>query len=168
MKVPICEDCLETEDVLCDDCKQKLEEGEISEIAVELSRFLYSLTDEIPTLKDVELKKISEVSDAIVVITAKGDGPRVVGKNGEVVKKLADEFNSSIRVVEDSGDADEVIRNLLEPVEVQSINTVYKPEGTEKKVVVSKKDERRVPISTDEFKEIVKDLTGKVYSLSFE
>ena len=168
MKAPICDDCLGHDEDLCDDCKQKLEKGEISEVAVELSRFLKDLTDEIPTLEDVEIKKVDRATDAIVVITAKGDGPRVVGKNGEVVKKLAEKFDRSIRVVEDSGNIEEVIRNLLEPVEVQSINTVYKPEGTEKKVVVSKSDERRVPISTDEFREIVKDLTGKDYGLSFE
>lgn len=168
MKTPICDDCLKNDEGLCDDCKQKLEDGEISEIAVEISRFLHDLSDDIPTLKDIELKKIERATDAIVVITSKGDGPRVVGKNGEVVKKLAEEYDSSIRVVEDSGNVDEVIRNLLEPVEVQSINTVYKLEGTEKKVVVSKKDERRVPISTDEFRDIVKDLTGEDYGLSFE
>ncbi len=168
MKVPICEECLENEGELCEECKEKQEEGEFSEIALEVSRFLYSLSGQIPTLQDVELKKIEKATDAIIVVTAKGDGPRVVGKNGEVVKQLAEEFEKSIRVVEDSGEPEEVIRNLLEPVEVASINTVYKPEGKEKKVVVSEEDERRVPISEEEFKDIVEDLTGETFSLSFE
>ncbi len=168
MKVPICNECLESDEGLCEECGDKLEDEVFSEVAVNVSRFLYSLSGQIPTLKDVEIKKIEKATDAIIVVTSKGDGPRVVGKNGEVVKQLAEKFERSIRVVEDAGEPEEVIKNLLEPVEVASINTVYKPEGIEKKVVVSKDDERRVPISKEEFKSIVKDLTGKSFSLSFE
>lgn len=168
MKVPICDECLDGDDVLCEECQKEMEEKNISEIAVKVSRFLYSLRGQIPSLNDVEVKKIEQATDAIIVVTAAGDGPRVVGKNGEVVKQLAQEFESSIRVVEDSGKSEDVIKNLLEPVEVESINTVYKPEGTERKVVVSKDNERRVPISTDDFKKIVEDLTGEKFSLSFE
>ncbi len=168
METPLCSICLESDDLLCNGCEQKKEDGELTDEAVEASRLLYQLSQDIPTLEDVSIKEVRRVSDAILVVTAKGDGPRVVGKNGEVVKELADHFDTSIRVVEDAGDPEEVIENLLEPVEVQGINTVYKPDGTEKKVVVAEEDRPRVPISTDEFRNIVKQLTGKEFSLSFE
>lgn len=168
METPLCSICLESDDLLCNGCEQKKEDGELTEEAVEASRLLYQLSQDIPTLEDVTIKEVRRVSDAILVVTAKGDGPRVVGKNGEVVKELADHFDTSIRVVEDAGDPEEVIENLLEPVEVQGINTVYKPDGTEKKVVVAEEDRPRVPISTDEFRNIVKQLTDKEFSLSFE
>lgn len=167
METPLCSMCQES-DMLCTGCKQKVEDGDITEIAVEVSRLLHEISQDIPTLEDVEIKEVRQASNAIVIITAKGDGPRVVGKNGEVVKQLADHFDKSIRVVEDSGDPEEVIENLLEPVDVQSINTVYKPDGEEKKVVVSEDDERRVPISKDDFRQIVGKLTDREYTLSFE
>ncbi|MCJ7450393.1 MAG: KH domain-containing protein [Candidatus Nanohaloarchaeota archaeon QJJ-9] len=168
MQTPLCSICLESDDILCTGCKQKLEDGEITEKGVEVSRFLFQLSQDIPTLEDVEIKEVRDVEDAVVIITAEGDGPRVVGKNGEVVKKLADYFDQSIRVVEATENPEEVIRTLLTPVEVESINTVYKPEGTEKKVVVSEDDENRVPLSKDDFKIIVDDITGNTYRLSFE
>ncbi|MDY6771040.1 MAG: hypothetical protein SV186_03730 [Candidatus Nanohaloarchaea archaeon] len=168
METPLCSICLESDDILCNGCKQKKEDGELTEEAVEASRLLYDLSQDIPTLEDITIKEVRRVSDAILIVTAKGDGPRVVGKNGEVVKKLAEHFDTSIRVVEDAGEPEEVIENLLEPVEVQGINTVYKPDGTEKKVVVAEEDRPRVPISTDEFRNIVKQLTGEEFSLSFE
>jgi transcription antitermination factor NusA-like protein len=168
METPLCSVCLESDDILCNGCQSKVDDNELDEIAVDVVRFLHDLSDRISTLKDVEILEIREATDAIVIITAKGDGPRVVGKNGEVVKQLAEEFDQSIRVVENADDVEEVIKNLLEPVEVQGINTVYKPDGQEKKVVVSEDDERRVPISTEDFREIVKEITGKEYSLSFE
>ncbi|MDY6778311.1 MAG: KH domain-containing protein, partial [Candidatus Nanohaloarchaea archaeon] len=116
METPLCSICLESDDLLCNGCKQKIEDGEMTETAVEVSRLLYQISQDIPTLEDVEILEVRDASDAIVIITAAGDGPRVVGKNGEVVKKLADHFDSSIRVVEKAGDTEEVIENLLEPV----------------------------------------------------
>ncbi|MDY6789122.1 MAG: hypothetical protein SVV03_04125 [Candidatus Nanohaloarchaea archaeon] len=168
METPLCSVCQDSDDILCTGCQQKIEDGELTETAVEVSRFLMDEAERVNTLRDIEIKSVKEASGAIVIITGKGDGPKVVGRNGEVVKKLANEFNSSIRVVEDSGVDDEVIENLLEPVEVQGINTVYKPEGTQKKVVVNKGDKSRVPITREEFKEIVKELTGEEYTLSYE
>ncbi len=168
METPLCSICLESDDILCNGCQQKKKDGELTETGVEVSRFLKGLSERINTLKDVEIKSVREATDAIVIITAKGDGPKVVGKNGEVVKKLADRFESSIRVVEDSGIYEEVINNLLEPVEPKGINTVYKPESTEKKVVVPEEDRSRVPITKEEFKEIVKGLTGEEYNLNYE
>lgn len=168
METPLCSICLESDDVLCSGCEQKKEDGELTETAVEVSRFLHDLSDDIPTLQDVTLKEVRNVSDALLIITEKGDGPKVVGKNGQVVKKLAEQFDRSIRVVEDSGNPEEVIRNLLEPVSVQSINTVYMPEGTQRKVVVSEDDEPRIPISKEEFTDIVESLTGEKFLLSYE
>lgn len=168
METPLCSICLESDDILCTGCQQKVDDGDIDEVAVDVSRLLYDLSQDIPTLEDVEIKEVRRTEEAIVIITAAGDGPKVVGKNGEVVKELAEEFDRSIRVVEDSGKPQEVIENLLEPVDLQGINTVYKPDGTEQKIVVDKDDKRRVPMTTEEFEDIVEQLTGESYMLSFE
>jgi len=168
METPLCSDCLETDDELCEQCSQKLDDGEIEQVTVDLVRMLHDLSTDIPTLEDIEVQDVRTATDAVVVITGKGDGPKVVGKNGEVVKQLAERFDRSIRVIENSGNPQEVIENLLEPVDIEGINTVYKPGGTELKVVVSEDDRRRVPISQDDFRVIVQELTGEEYSLSFE
>lgn len=168
METPLCSICLESDDILCTGCQQKIDDGDMEEVAVDVSRLLYTLSQDIPTLEDVEIREVRRTEEAIVIITAAGDGPKVVGKNGEVVKELADEFDQSIRVIEDSGNPQEVIENLLEPVELRGINTVYKPDGTEQKIVVDEDDQRRVPMSVDEFQAIVEQLTGESYMLSFE
>jgi hypothetical protein len=84
------------------------------------------------------------------------------------VKKVADEVGKSIRVVEKAEEDLETIKGLLSPAEVESINTVFTPEGQEKKIVVSDEYEGKINISEDEFEEIIEGITGTKYRLSFE
>lgn len=168
METPLCSICIEGDDILCNGCKAKLEDGDITEEAVTLSRMLHNLSSDIENLEDIELRQVIPTEDAVVVVTAEGDGPKVVGRNGRVVKQIAEEFDKSIRVVEDTGDLHKVVEKLLAPVEFKGINKVYKPDGEERKVVVDKDQQRRVPFTEDEFEEIVKELTGDSIRLSFE
>ncbi len=168
METPLCSICLESDDILCTGCQAKLEDGDISDVDVELSRLLNDLADSIETLQDVTIKKTITTSKAVVVLTAEGDGPKVVGRNGRVVKEIADTFDRSIRVVEDTGDVDKVVDKLLAPVGHKGVRTVYKPDGEEQKVIVDRDDRPRVPFTAEEFRDVVEDLTGEGIMLAFE
>lgn len=168
MQTPLCSVCLENDDILCNGCRAKLEDGDITQEAVDLSRILMGLADTIENLQDVQIKQTLPTEEALVIVTAEGDGPKVVGRNGRVVKKIAEHFDKSIRVVEDTGDLYKVLEKLLAPVEYKSINKVYKPEGEEKKVVVDQQQKPRVPFTEEEFTGLLKDLTGEELTLSFE
>lgn len=168
METPLCSICLENDDILCNGCRAKLEDGDITQEEVELSRLLTDLAGRIENLQDVTIKHAIPTSDALVIVTAEGDGPKVVGRNGRVVKKIAEHFDKSIRVVEDTGDPHKVVEKLLAPVEHDGINTVYKPEGEEQKIVVDEQQSPRVPFSEDEFEDLVERLTDEKLHLSFE
>jgi transcription antitermination factor NusA-like protein len=168
MQTPLCSICLENDDILCNGCRAKLEDGDITQEEVELSRLLSALSTDIDNLQDVVIKQAVPTADAVVIVTEEGDGPKVVGRNGRVVKKIAEHFDKSIRVVEDTGDMHAVLEKLLAPVEYESINKVYKPDGEEKKVVVDESQKPRVPFSKDEFEDLMDDLTGESLHLSFE
>lgn len=168
MQTPLCSICLDSDDILCTGCQAKLEDGDISEVDVELSRLLDELAEDIETLREVEIKKTITTANAIVVLTAEGDGPKVVGRNGRVVKEIADTFDRSIRVVEDTGDVEKVVDKLLAPVDHAGIRTVYRPDGEEQKVIVPEDEEPRVPFTVEEFQDIVDDLTGDRIHLSYE
>lgn len=168
MDTPLCSICLDGDDILCTGCQAKLEDGDISEEAVTLSRMLNDLAGEISTLEDVEIKRVIPTANAVVVLTAEGDGPKVVGRGGRVVKKIAEQFDKSIRVVEDTGDVPKVVDKLLAPVEHEGFRKVYKPDGEERKVIVSEDDKPRVPFTQEEFQDLVEELTGEALHLSYE
>ncbi|MFB6203591.1 MAG: hypothetical protein ABEK01_03820 [Candidatus Nanohaloarchaea archaeon] len=167
MKAPICNVCLKS-DVLCSHCEEKLENGEISEIEIRVSRILKELSNEYGSLRDSEILKVFDTDNVVIIVTAEGDGAKVVGRSGEIVKKLADRIEKSIRVVEKASDDRDVIKGLLSPAEIESINTVFKPEGESKKVVVDESYEGKINLSTDEFEQVIQEVTGTSYELSFE
>lgn len=168
MQTPLCSICLENDDILCNGCRAKLEDGDITQEEVDLSRLLTDLAEDIDNLQDVVIKHAIPTEEALVIVTAEGDGPKVVGRNGRVVKKIAERFDKSIRVVEDTGDVHKVLEKLLAPVEYKSINKVYKPDGEEKKVVVDEQQKPRVPFSEEEFEGLLEQLSGERLSISFE
>lgn len=167
MKAPICNVCLKS-DQLCSGCEEKLEEDRIGEIDIKISRILHDLSGEYGSLKDSEIQKIFDTENVIVVVTAEGDGAKVVGRQGEIVKELADRVDKSIRVVENAEEDLDVIKGLLSPAEVKSVNTVFKPSGQSKKIVVDEEYNGKINLSTDEFEQIVEEVTGEEYELAFE
>jgi len=95
-------------------CCKKLEEGEITETDIEVSRILYELSKEYASLKDSEIEKYFDTENVVIIVTAaEGDGAKVVGRSGEIVKEVASQVDKSIRVVERSQDDLETIKGLL-------------------------------------------------------
>ncbi len=167
MKAPICNVCLKS-DVLCSACQEKLDEGEITETDIKISRILQELSNEYGSLRDSEIKRVFDMENVVVIATAEGDGAKVVGRKGEIVKEIAERVDKSIRVVEKTGDDIDVIEGLLSPAEVESINTVFKPGGESKKVVVDESFDGKINLSKQEFEDIIEEISGTGYELSFE
>lgn len=141
-----------------------MRDGTLTQTGVEVLRFLYQLSDAISNLEDVEIERIITDSNVILILTAEGDAPKVVGNRGRVVKKIAEEFERPVRIIEDTTPR-EIAEGILSPVEVKRVNTVYKKEGEAKKVVIGEDDLRRVPFSPARFQELTKELAGEEYLL---
>jgi Transcription elongation factor len=167
MKAPICNVCLKS-DVLCSNCEEKLENGEITELEVKISRILKDLSNKYGSLRDSEIKHVYDTENVLVIVTAEGDGAKVVGRGGEIVKEIADRADKSIRVVEKAEKDEDVIKGLLSPAEIKSINTVFKPEGQSEKIVVSEQYQGKINLSTDELESLIEDITGTSYDIAFE
>jgi len=167
MKAAICEVCLDN-DMLCEGCSKKLEEGEISERAVEISRYLYSLTDDYDYLDDVEVNEIYVGEDVIIIVASEDDVGKVVGKGGEVVKDLASEFQRAIRVVEKDGDIEKFARNLLPDVKVYSVNRVFSPDEDYYRVIVDPEDKKRIMLKEKEFSDIMERIVGVKAKIAFK
>lgn len=167
METPLCSVCLES-DMLCSGCNAKLQDGDITQMEVDVSRFLHTLSEDNQPLEEAHIKEMFDTANVLVIVTEPGDAAKVVGRRGNVVKKIVDYVGKPVRVVEDTAEDQECAENLLMPVPVKSVNVVYKPEGEEKKVVVDESNEHRVQISKTAFRTVMKELTGENFELSFE
>ena len=167
MKAPICNVCLKS-DVLCSKCEEKLENGEITDLDIKVSRVLKELSNEHGSLRDSEIVKAYDTENVVVIVTGPDDGAKVVGRKGEIVKKVADEVGKPIRVVEKAENDRDVINGLLSPGEIQSINTVFKPEGESQKIVVDEGFEDKINMTREDLEMIIQEITREEYELAFE
>lgn len=141
MSLPICGDCART-GLLCPECERKFREREITEIDVELSRILHKLTS-----GDVGFKQAVDTRDGVIVLAEKKDVGKLIGVDGSTIKTLLEELGKDIKVI-GLDDRDEMIRHLVAPAVVKSINEVYKPDGlVTYKVRINRMDENKLRMS---------------------
>jgi transcription antitermination factor NusA-like protein len=156
MKAPICGVCLKS-DILCMACKKKLDEGKITESDVRISRLVSRIGS--GPINEVTIKRVIEGENTIVIICAKGDAARLVGKEGIMIKKLSKNAGKMIRVIEETGNIKEFIQNLIYPVPLSGLNIMYRPEGEMLKVLIP--SGRNIPLNESSFSEIIKMVFGK-------
>ncbi|MFH0830187.1 MAG: hypothetical protein V1887_03440 [Candidatus Aenigmatarchaeota archaeon] len=165
MRAPLCEVCLNS-DILCQGCAGKLERGELSKADVDVSRFVWGMSEKLHSLKEASIKKVID-SDVLLLVAAKGDGAKLVGKGGAVVKALAKQWGKSIRVLEEK-DFKPFVAELLHPLTVTGINTLYTPEGEILRVRTPVAQKSRSIITPEGFSSMVQSLYGHKAELLFE
>jgi len=167
MHTSVCEVCLNS-NILCSGCGLKLSNNEITEADINVSRFLYKLSEEIKNLKDVEIKRIVD-SDVLLIVAKIGDGAKLVGKNGSVVKALAKEYKKSIRVVEEApGNIRKFVENLVSPLTVVGINRLYTPEGEVYRVRIPFSQKNSLVMDPKSFSQIISNVYNRRAELIFD
>lgn len=166
VETSICKNCLETKD-LCELCHGKLETGKINKKDIEVSRFLFTLSDKVKSLSDIKIVKIID-SECLIIISKIGDAAKLVGKNGFVVKALAKEFKKPIRVLEEADTLKTFVENLVSPISVQGVNTLYTTEGEVYKFRIPSNYKGRLNITPESFSDIISDIYDCKAELIFE
>ncbi len=165
MRAPLCEVCLSS-DILCQGCSGKLKQGVISQTEVDVSRFIFGLSDKLHGLKDASIRSVID-GDVLLVVAARGDGAKLVGKGGAVVKALAKQWGKSIRVLEEN-DFRRFAGELLHPLTVTGINVLYTPEGEVMRVKMPTAQKARSMITSESFGNMMQKLYGHRAELLFE
>ncbi len=164
MKAPVCEICLKS-GLLCRSCDDKVKTGKVSHTEVKVSELLLKLSEERKSIKDVTIKKVSETDEMAVIICGKSDAPKIIGASGQNVKKLEKELGKRVKVVEEARDINEFVQSVLSPLQVVSVNTLYKNGKEALKIVTRGKGQR---ISARDFSDIMKAMYGKEAEIAGE
>ena len=153
MQTPICEVCLNSE-ILCSHCQDKLDKGDINDLEISVSKYLYTLSKRIGSIRDVKIKKVMDCG-VLLIVTNRGSAAKVVGRNGSVVKKIAKEFKKSIRIVEEAPDFREFLQGLTSPVSISGINTLYRGDKEIFKIRIPSIKKSHLLISPDDLSNIL-------------
>jgi transcription antitermination factor NusA-like protein len=165
MKSSVCGVCLKS-GLLCKSCGEKVKNGEISEAEVKTAGILFRLSEKRKPLKDITIVKVAESPEMVVIVCGKGDAAKIIGASGKTVKILEKELENRVMIAEESGDMNDFIHNLLNPVPVVSISTLYRQGREIVKVVTGRFGGPR--ISSKDFGRAMKALYGKEAELLSE
>lgn len=165
MQTPICDTCLKS-DSLCDICKTKLESNKINQNEIDVSRFIYNLSLKVKSLEDVSIEKVISAGN-LIIISKIGDGSRLVGKGGTVVKVLAKKFGKSIRIIEKSDDYKKFIQMLILPSTLKAVNVLYSPTGEIYKLRIKNVD-KTLPIKEEDICNISSSIFQKHVEIILE
>jgi len=168
LKVPICSFCLKS-GIYCSTCREKIEKGEVTPLDLEIAKQLLELENRFPNLKEAEFRRSVETNNLVIIVVGPGDISHFIGPKGKIVKILSDRLKKKIRVIEGDSSTKKTIEDILSPVSVLGVNTIWLPDGTlEKKVRIRKSDIRRLPTSVSTLEEVVHKLTNEKVRIVFE
>jgi len=159
--------------VLCPRCQSIVRSGSVKEYEVDVMRELLDL-EELPDfkfLKDMEYVR-SIVSEGALVIILQDvrdntPDPRSLNKLSWV---LGERLKTKTRIITNTKDLKEVVKQLVFPARITSVNTIWLPDGTVEYVVrIPKFEMRNLPFKRREvIEDILTQITGNVVRIRAE
>jgi transcription antitermination factor NusA-like protein len=166
MQTPICEVCLKS-NILCSGCQEKLSMGKISQKDVEISRYIYKLSEKMRSIRNIKVLRAIDCG-CLLIITGIGDAAKLVGKDGVVVKKIAKDFKRSIRILEEAPTFKDFVEELVSPASIKGINTLYKEDKEIYRIKIPAVQKNNVLISPEIFSQIIFNFYNLKAELVFE
>jgi len=165
MKSPICEICLKS-GLLCSACQGKVSTGELKQSDVDILSLIYKESERNNVSDLVEIKKIIDAKDALLIVCSHGSAAKIVGRGGYFAKKLKEDLKKPVRVVEESKDTKSFLQGIIFPGAIVNLNIVYTPKGESYRIVLRKNSKLSMPVSS--FKSLASELLGKEVEIDFE
>ncbi|RLI13042.1 hypothetical protein DRO35_01475 [Candidatus Bathyarchaeota archaeon] len=165
MKTELCQFCLRS-GILCSKCRRKVESGKVSQLDIEIGRFLLSLEGEYPSLQDVFFHKSIESGDVLAIFVGRGDIPRILSYGGKIIKALEQKTGKIVRVLEYQSDERKFLEDLFAPMDILTINHIWLPDGTTETRVILKGKKKNTKY-IEALKDIAKKAKGLVLRVEF-
>jgi hypothetical protein len=144
LKLPICNFDAKT-GILCSNCEAKLKAGQITKAEIEASRALVGHSDHNPRLNKAELTRAYEAGGAYVLEFVSPEFQHL--RDDQTFRsELESSLKGKVWLVQKGSSDRKFLEDLLHPVKVLTVNTVWNPDGTKrtKVIVPSRRMERQI------------------------
>ncbi len=146
--------------------EEKLKKGEITELDVRISRILYDLDSKYRIGDTVEFVRAYDMNSFILILV-RGEIGRLIGKNGKVLRAFRQAVGKPIRIVEIDVDLKKTIQDLFGGVRVIGINKLFKPDGVVYRIVVARKDIRKLSFPYPDVQKALGVLLDRPFEVTF-
>ncbi|MEM2974719.1 MAG: hypothetical protein QW112_03820 [Candidatus Micrarchaeia archaeon] len=162
MQIPICTFCVKA-DTLCTHCEGKLREGRISQLDVELSKYLYEKYGHL----DIEYVSSFSTKD-MAILFFKGNIAPIVGREGRGALEIGERIGKKVKIIDLNRDIKKVISDIIYPVALLGLNTIFTNEGEVSKIRLAKKDLVRIPFDINSMEKVLLGLMQRRIKIAFE
>ncbi len=167
MKLPICGFDAKNA-VLCPQCENKVETGELTKADVDASIILAKIAKTNNVIEDFTLCSCKEFEGNFVLSLAKKDIMKI-RQSRTLYRTLQGQFKGKIWLIEADETDKKFIEDMFFPTKILSINSVWAPGGDQKtKAVVSGKWTPKFPIDTEKVVQVVKNARNLDIEIEFE
>ncbi|MBE9391724.1 transcription elongation factor NusA [Fervidicoccus fontis] len=159
MKIPLDYICVKT-GVLCPRCQRLVDSGKVDKKEIPVMKALIELEEEkeFKFLKDLNYIRTIWSEDLCVIVVKSDTQSQYQLK--KVAKALSEKLNVRVQIVEDTRDLKKLASELLSPVRIVGVNTIWLPDGTTEYVIrISKYDARALPTKV----EVLEDVFHKLF-----
>ena len=155
--------------ILCRKCQEKIEKGQITDLDLKIIRLLTELERENPALQDVTYHKAVEAENNAVILVDRRDMGKILSGGAKTVHAISDSLGKKVKILSYGGDDRQFLEDLLSPVSILTLNTIWIPDGsTETKVILSGRQPRRMPVDLEMVKAFAKQLRNMSLRIEFE
>lgn len=167
MKLPICNFDAKNS-ILCPQCENKIESGELTKADAEASIILANLAKTNQAIDSFTLVSCKEI-DGNFVLTLNKNDIMTIRQSRVLYRTIQNQFPGKVWLVENDNSDKKFIEDLFFPTKILSINSVWAPGGIQKtKAVVSGKWTPRFPIDLKTVIQIVKNARNLDIEIDFE
>jgi transcription antitermination factor NusA-like protein len=155
--------------ILCRKCQEKIEKGQITDLDLKIIRLLTELEKTNPLLQDVTYHKAVEAENNVVVLFDRRDMGKILSGGAKTVHAISDSLGKKVKILSYGGDDRQFLEDLLSPLSILTLNTIWIPDGsTETKVVISGREPRRLPVDLETVKGLAKQIRNITLRIEFE
>ena len=153
----------------CRKCQEKIEKGQITDLDLKIIRLLTELEKQNPALQDVTYQKAVEAENSVVILLDKRDMGKILSGGAKTVHAISDSLGKKVKILSYGGDDRQFLEDLLSPLSILTLNTIWIPDGTtETKVILSGREPRRMPVDLEVAKGLAKQLRNMSLRIEFE
>ena len=164
VKTVICDTDLKRNS-LCEECKNKLNDGKISELDITASRLLSKISNTV-YLENVEFKKALDLGD-LVVLVCTGNIGLIIGKKGKNVAELSKELGKKVRIIEETKDEKKMIQDLIGEARIIAVNKIFKRDGHEHKIMIKEADKAMLVTDIEKLNQAIEALLSTSATIEF-
>ena len=153
----------------CRKCQEKIEKGQITDLDLKIIRLLTELEKQNPALQDVTYQKAVEAENSVVILLDKRDMGKILSGGAKTVHAISDSLGKKVKILSYGGDDRQFLEDLLSPLSILTLNTIWIPDGTtETKAILSGREPRRMPVDLEVAKGLAKQLRNMSLRIEFE